>query len=138
MIQDVADEVDRPAEHRLGAVSALRGVDAAVVHDPHVVNSAVGLHEVVIEHVHVIVVDVDRRGPLVGILRRRPVGRDADRVVEIGDRVVGDHMPRPVDLDRVVAREQVRAVGPALAHSGPVQPISRKRSSRPRNRLSAM
>ena len=67
VIQDVADEVGRPAEDRLGAVSALRGVDPAIVHDPHVVDAAVGLHEVVIEHVQIVVVDVDRRGLPLGV-----------------------------------------------------------------------
>ena len=119
VVGQVADEVDRAAEHRLRAVAAVRGVDAAVVEDADVVHAAVGLDEVVAHHVDVVAVDVDRRGAALGVALRRPVGRDADAVVEVGDGVAGDDVAGPVDLDRVVAGEQVRAVRPG---AGPQRP----------------
>ena len=56
-----------------------------------------------------------------GSCSRRAVGRDADAVVEIGDRVVGDDVARAVDLDGVVARQRVRAVraGAGPQRAGP-------------------
>ena len=113
VIQKIANEVHRSAKHRLRAIPTLRGVDTAVVHDAHVVNAAVGLHEVIVEHMHVVVVDVDRRRPPLGVTLRRPVCRNAYRVVKIRDRIVRDHVPRPIHLDRVIARQQMRAIRPS-------------------------
>ena len=48
------------------------GVDAAVPHHADVVDAAVGLDEVVAGHVDVVVVDVDRDGPLVALRSGTP------------------------------------------------------------------
>src|SRR2546430_17701440 len=60
MVRPVAEEVTRAAEDRLSTVPALGGVDPAVVEDADIVDAAIGLDEVVIEQVHVVVVNVDR------------------------------------------------------------------------------
>src|SRR5690606_16475171 len=56
----VADEVGRPAEYRLRAEAAGRGVRAAVFEHPDVAGTAVRLDTVVAHLADVVVVDVDR------------------------------------------------------------------------------
>ena len=76
----------------------MRRVDAAIVEHADVVHAAVGFDVVVPHHVDVVVVDVDGRGAAFGILFRRAVGGNADPVVEIRDRVVGDDVTGAVYL----------------------------------------
>ena len=105
MIEDVADEIDRAAEHGLCAIAAVGGIDAAVVEDADVVDAAIGFDVVVAQHVEVVVVDVDRRSATFGVLFGRAVSGDTDRVVEISNGVVRDDVAGAVDLDGVVTLE---------------------------------
>ena len=83
----------------------------------HVVHAAIGLERVVVKVRHVVVVEIDRHRPPVPVLLRRilrsvgrgrtvrvAVGLDVDAVVKIRDVVVGDDVPRAVDLHRNVGR----------------------------------
>jgi hypothetical protein len=107
VVEEVAIKVNGAAEHGLGTVSALRGVDSPVVENADIVDAAIGLDEVVVEHVQVVFVD--------GRWRRRggpdqfgcAVGGDADAVVEIGDGVPGDDVTGAVNFNRVIAGDEV-------------------------------
>src|SRR5881396_2992255 len=59
VIEQIAEEIDGTAKDRLSTVATLGGVDPAVVEDADIVDAAIGLDEIVIEHVQVVPVDVD-------------------------------------------------------------------------------
>jgi hypothetical protein len=69
------------------------------------VDAAVGFHEVIVEHVQVVAVDVDRGRSPVRVVRRSAVGGDANAVMEVSDGIVGDDVAGTVDFDCVIARE---------------------------------
>ena len=95
VIEQVSEEVDRSAEYGLGAVAVVRRVHTAISKHTDVVRAAIGLDEVVVGKVNVVVVDVDGRGAALGIGVGRSVCGDADSIVKIRDRVVGNDVPGP-------------------------------------------
>src|SRR6266496_3270582 len=101
VVKQVAEEIDGPAEDRLSTVATLGGVNAAVVEDADIVDAAIGLDEVVIEHVHVVVVNVDRGSATVRIAFGGAVRGNANGIVEIGDGIAGDNVARAVNLHRI-------------------------------------
>src|SRR5207247_1847049 len=110
VVKHVAEEIDRPAKDRLSTVATLGGVDAAVVEDADIVDAAIGLDEVVVEHVHVVVVNVDRGSAPVRVAFGGAVSGNTNCIVEIGNGVARDNVARAVNLHRIVAGEQVRTV----------------------------
>ena len=87
------------------------GIDSTIVEDSDVVDAAIGFNEIVTQGVHVVVVDIDGRGAPVGILFRGTVSGDGNGVVEVSDGVVGNHVTGTVDLNGVIALQQMRAIG---------------------------
>ena len=59
VIQQVANKIDRTSKYGLGRVSPVRGVDSTVVHDANIVHATVSLHKIIIEHVKIIVIDIN-------------------------------------------------------------------------------
>src|SRR5687768_12117774 len=59
VVHDVAVKVGRPAENRLRAVAPYRGIEAAVVERPHIMDAAVEFNAVIGVIEHVVAVDVD-------------------------------------------------------------------------------
>jgi hypothetical protein len=90
IIENIADEVGRPAEDGLGAQACMGSVHSPVAHDPDIVHAAVSFDEVVPGHVNVVVVEVDRNSLAVLFRFGRAVRGDADAVMEVGDGVVAD------------------------------------------------
>jgi hypothetical protein len=112
-------------------------VHTPVTIDAYVTHAAVGLHEVVVEHVQVVVVNVDGRRLPIRIGLRRTVCGDPDPVMKVGDGVVRNDVPGSVDFDSVVTCQQVGRVRANLApsRSGPNQAEAVVPA---KNRLSAM
>ena len=117
VVHKVLEEVDRTAEHRLGAQRTLRGIDASIPEHADVVGAAVGFNAVVAHVVHVVVVEVDRhRQPVLDRIRRAvglAVGRDIDCVVPVCDVVVGHDVTLPVHLDPFLGEQQFGVPGKA-------------------------
>src|SRR5207247_4010677 len=85
VVKHVAEEIDGTAENRLSTVATLGGVDPAVVEDANIVDATIGLDEIVIKHVQVVSVDVDRGSSTVRDAFGWPAGGSADGVVALGD-----------------------------------------------------
>src|SRR5687768_17106348 len=94
------------------------GVHASILEDANVVRAAVRFDEVVVRQVNVVVVDVDGGGAALGVGVWRTVCGDANAVVKVGDRVVGDDMAGPIDLNGKKAAQLMRRVDSGGARAG--------------------
>ena len=100
VIADVADKVAGASEHRLERVWLLRGTDAAISHDAHVMHGAIGLKAVVAGGEHIVADDVDGEAAAIGV--GRAVGADVEAIEEIAGAIVFDHVPLARHLHGVV------------------------------------
>ncbi len=130
VVDQVAHEIDRPAEHGLHAQRLVGRVEAAVLEDADVASAAVALEAVVAHVGDVVAVEVDRLRETVGDVVRRAVrhaiGRHVDAVVPVGDEVVRHHMALAVDLHRVFGGQHLGIVGePAPQGARPAHHVVR-------------
>ncbi len=82
---EIAVEIQRATEQRLGAERATGRIEASVDEDADVLRAAIGLDAIVRHVVEIIVVDVDGAGIQIRILLRRAVGGNIDAVMPVGD-----------------------------------------------------
>ena len=73
-------------------------------------NTSIRLDKVVIQHMQIVVQNVDRRGAAIRIFGRCPVGGDADTVVKVRNRIVSNHMTGSVHLDRIITGQKMRSI----------------------------
>src|SRR5687767_10037427 len=83
VIKHIPEEVHRPSENRLRTITTMERIHPAVPINANVADAAVRLYEVVVEHMQIVVVDIDRSRLPVRIGFRRAIGRDSDSVMEV-------------------------------------------------------
>jgi len=105
VIDDIANEVHRTAEHRLRTHRPQGRIETTITQNAHVAHRTVRFEAVVVNDRNIVIVDIDsHRQPVRGCVRipvRHTVGRMVDPVVESSHAIVGDHMPRPIDRNSI-------------------------------------
>ena len=110
VINDVANEINRPTQSRLRRQSAMRHVEASISDDSKILRAGIGFDAVIVNVPDVVADDVRRNrhdgivGPTVGVTVRRVI----DSIVKVLDTVVRDHMPRAKDLHSVLGKQRLR------------------------------
>ena len=141
VVNDVAHEVHRAAEHRLSAQRPVRVIEAAIPENPDVVRSAVRLDAIVVNVADIVVVKVDgNRQAIPDRVRgavRVPVSSVVDSVVEVGYVIVGDDVPEPYTLTAYSDSNLFGKPG-SFCHVAPIQPIRMSDRFLPMKTLSAM